>query len=187
MSRVEIARIPGVHSLNSKKITDERGYFEKFFDKSILESMHLNTGLDSIALSSNKVAGTLRGLHFQTFPFAEEKIVVCISGSIFDVVVDLRVESPTYRMWGATSLDSEEGKLLYLPKGVAHGFQTLVDNSKVLYAITSKYNLLSAHTLSYSDTALNISWPLPVSVISNKDETGVSLEAAVDLWAEITE
>jgi dTDP-4-dehydrorhamnose 3,5-epimerase len=183
MNSVEFSEIPGVKILKAKRIYDERGFFEKPFDKASFDSMKLNTQLDSIAISSNTLAGTLRGMHFQSFPFAEEKLVVCISGSIFDVVVDLRIDSPTYRKWAAISLNNADERLLYLPAGVAHGYQTLEDDSVVLYGITSAYEPANAFTLHFSDSTLNIAWPIPISAISKKDTLGVSLEDALDLWS----
>ena len=184
MNQVDFSDIPGTHKLKSKRNCDERGFFEKLFDKSEFASKNLNTALDSIAISSNTMAGTLRGLHFQTAPHSEEKLVACLSGSIFDVVVDLRFDSPTFCKWASVLLDGDDEQVIYLPKGVAHGFQTLVDNSRVLYAITTTYNPASAYSLKYLDLTLNIDWPISVSVVSKKDAEGLSLAEAVDLFKD---
>jgi dTDP-4-dehydrorhamnose 3,5-epimerase len=181
MSRVDFSQISGAMILKTGRTYDERGFFEKIFDKRAFASLNLNTQLDSIAISSNTNIGTLRGLHFQSPPFAEDKIVSCIAGSIFDVVVDLRFDSPTFRKWTAVILKSDDEQALYLPAGVAHGFQTLEDNSSVLYGITTTYNAASAHSIRYSDPELNISWPIPVGIVSKKDAEGLSLADAVNL------
>jgi dTDP-4-dehydrorhamnose 3,5-epimerase len=181
MSQVEFSQISGAMALKAGRNYDERGFFEKIFDKNIFASYKLSTQIDSIAISSNTHIGTLRGLHFQSPPFAEDKIVSCITGSIFDVVVDLRFDSPTFCKWAAVTLESDDERVLYLPAGVAHGFQTLVENSTVLYGITSTYNAMSAHSIRYSDPDLNISWPIPVGIVSRKDAEGLSLTDAVIL------
>ena len=181
MSRVDFSEILGAKVLQTGRTNDERGFFEKIFDKKVFTSLKLNTELDSIAISSNIHIGTLRGLHFQSPPFAEDKIVSCIVGSIFDVVVDLRHDSPTFRKWAAVKLESEDEQALYLPAGIAHGFQTLEDNSSVLYGITSSYNPANAHSILYSDPELNITWPLSVGIVSAKDAEGLSLVDAVDI------
>jgi dTDP-4-dehydrorhamnose 3,5-epimerase len=184
MSRVEFSQISGAMALKVGRTYDERGFFEKIFDKSVFASYKLNTQIDSIAISSNTRIGTLRGLHFQSPPFAEDKIVSCIAGSIFDVVVDLRFDSPTFCKWAAVTLESDDEQVLYLPAGVAHGFQTLEDNSSLLYGITSTYNPASAYSIRYSDLDLNISWPIPVGIVSRKDAEGLSLPDAVNLFVD---
>lgn len=181
MSRVDFLEIPNARIFQTPRNIDERGFFQKIFDKQLFISLNLNTDLDSIAISSNTHIGTLRGLHFQSPPFAENKIVCCIAGSIFDVVVDLRFNSPTFRKWAAVKLESDDEHALYLPAGVAHGFQTLEDNSSVLYGITSSYNPANAHSIRYSEPELNITWPLPVGIVSAKDAEGLFLAEAVNI------
>ena len=181
MQKIEIFDIPGVKLIPYSKFFDERGYFCKILDKEILLDMDLSFEYNSIALSSNDHAGTIRGLHFQSEPFAEEKIIACLYGRIFDVAVDLRSGSPTFRKWGSITLSSDEPRIIFLPKGVAHGFQTLEKNSVLLYELSAPYNQESAHTLSYADSDLNIKWPLTISNISKKDVAGISLGSAIDL------
>jgi dTDP-4-dehydrorhamnose 3,5-epimerase len=181
MSRVDFSEIPGARILQTGRTHDERGFFEKIFDKKLLASLNLNTDLDSIAISSNTNIGTLRGLHFQSPPFAEDKIVSCIAGSIFDVMVDLRFDSPTFRKWSAVTLESDDEQALYLPAGVAHGFQTLDDNSTVLYGISSTYSPANAFSIRYSDPELKITWPIPIGIVSKKDAEGLFLVDAMNL------
>jgi len=181
MQKIEISDIPGVKLISSSKFFDERGFFSKIIDKKILSDLGLNFEYNSIALSSNDHAGTIRGLHFQSEPFTEEKIIACLYGKIFDVAVDLRSGSPTFRKWGSITLSSEEPRIIFLPKGVAHGFQTLEKKTVLLYALSAPFNQVSAHTLSYADPDLNIKWPLTISNISEKDVAGIDLGSAVDL------
>lgn len=179
MSQVELSEISGAMALKAPRNYDERGFFEKIFDNSFFISHKLDTHIDSIAISSNTSIGTLRGLHFQSPPFAENKIVSCIAGAIFDVVVDLRHDSPTFCKWAAITLESDDEQVLYLPAGVAHGFQTLINNSSVLYGITSTYSPSNSYSIRYSDPDLNISWPIPIGIVSKKDAEGLSLADAV--------
>jgi dTDP-4-dehydrorhamnose 3,5-epimerase len=184
MSRVDFSQISGAMALQSGRAIDERGFFEKIFDKSIFTSFNLNTQINSIAISSNTHSGTLRGLHFQSPPFAEDKIVSCIKGSIFDVVVDLRFDSPSFRKWAAVTLESDDEQVLFLPAGVAHGFLTLEDDSTVLYGISSTYKPTNAHSIRYSDPELNITWPMAVGIVSTKDAEGLFLADAVNLFKD---
>lgn len=181
MSRVDFSEIPGARILQTSRTNDARGFFEKIFDKKSFASLNLNTDLDSIAISSNTHIGTLRGLHFQSPPFAETKIISCIMGSVFDVVVDLRFDSPTFRKWAAVKLEGDDEQALYLPAGVAHGFQTLVDNSSLVYGITSSYSPANAHSIRYSDPELNITWPLAVGIVSAKDAGGLFLSDVMNI------
>ena len=181
MTRVEFDEIPDVILHKSKAFLDERGSFEKFFEQKNFNSKGLNTRFDSLAISSSVVSGTIRGMHFQNFPFEEEKLITCLTGKIFDVIVDLRAESPTFGKWAGINLESEERIVAFLPKGVAHGFQTLIQNTQVLYGLTAAYDQESAHSLDYADPQLRIKWPLAVTGISQKDLLGISLNEAINL------
>lgn len=180
-ARVALEQIQGVKVIESKKSTDNRGSFTKFFEADTYESMGLTPHFDSLAISENTLAGTLRGLHFQVPPHEEEKLILCIEGRIFDVVVDLRPNSPTRGKWASIELDAGFPTTLMLPKGIAHGFQTLEANTKVLYGLGSRYVPENAHSLLYTDATLEIAWPLLVSQISSKDENGISLAEAISL------
>lgn len=179
MTGIEVSDIPGVRVIPSKKFIDARGFFNKIIDKKNLESEGLQFDFDSVALSSNYHSGTLRGLHFQSDPYAEEKIVACINGSVFDVLVDLRVGSPTFSKWAAITLSTREPRVIFLPKGIAHGFQTLEDNSDLVYVLSMPYVESHSKTLSYLDSDLGIKWPLPISNVSKKDSSGLSLKNAI--------
>jgi dTDP-4-dehydrorhamnose 3,5-epimerase len=128
--------------------------------------------LAQCSISRNDRAGTLRGLHFQTAPHEEAKLVRCTRGTIFDVIVDLRPDSPTHAEWIGVELDAEEGTALYVPKGFAHGFQTLVDETEVLYMISDPYVPEAASGVRWDDPAFGIEWPpADVRVISERDRS----------------
>ena len=138
--------------------------------------------MDSIALSFNPILGTIRGLHFQTEPYAEEKLVTCIQGAIFDVIVDLREDSKTFGKWGSIELSSANNLQAFLPKGVAHGFQTLLSDSVVHYAIGAAYAPENSYSIDpFGDLLIN--WPLKPNSISRKDLTGVSFLFAAQQYA----
>jgi dTDP-4-dehydrorhamnose 3,5-epimerase len=129
------------------------------------------------SVSINTRAGTLRGLHFQVAPHAETKLIRCTAGSIYDVVVDLRPESASYLQWFGVHLSATNRKMLYVPPGCAHGFQTLVDATEVAYSISEFYQAESARGVRYDDPAFGIAWPLPVSAISERDLNWASIDA----------
>ena len=172
MTLNRVNEIKGVQISPSKPETDHRGTFLKFEPNQFFVEK-----LDSIAISINPASGTIRGLHFQVEPFAESKLVTCIQGAIFDVVVDLRENSETFGKWAFTELSEANSLQIFLPKGVAHGFQTLVPDSIVHYVLGASY----APDFSYSIDPfgdLDISWPIVPHIISDKDLSGVSFSTA---------
>lgn len=178
---VALEQIQGVKAIIAKRVPDNRGSFTKFFEVDEYQSMGSRLNIDSLAMSENTSAGTLRGLHFQVAPHEEEKLVLCIEGRIFDVIVDLRPDSSTVGRWASIELNASNPTTLILPKGIAHGFQTLMQNTKVLYGIGGEYVPTSGRSLLYSDVTLEIAWPLPISQISSKDENGISLAESISL------
>lgn len=148
---------------------DHRGFLERLF----CEGEFSNTGLEwqptQINRTFTKKAGTARGLHFQKEPHSEVKLVQCLRGSIFDVAVDLRNESETFGQWYSVELSDENSKALLIPKGFAHGFQTLCNDVELLYLHGSAYAPHSEEGLHLSDEYLNIKWPLPIAEISSRD------------------
>ena len=120
--------------------------------------------------SLTSLAGTVRGMHFQTPPYAEMKIVSCVRGAIFDVAVDVRQNSPTFLKWHAVNLSEDNHKTLVIPEGFAHGFQTLSERSELIYLCTAAYARQADSGLSPLDPALSIKWPLPISVMSDRDQ-----------------
>jgi dTDP-4-dehydrorhamnose 3,5-epimerase len=129
----------------------------------------LNPDLAQCNLSFNRLAGTLRGMHYQRAPHAEAKLVRCTAGAIYDVIVDLRPESSTFMKWAAAELSAENRRLLYVPEGCAHGYQALTDGAEVFYQVSAFYHPPSEGGLRWDDPAFGIRWPLPVVAISAKD------------------
>lgn len=150
---------------------DERGFFVRTFCEREFAGEGLVSRYVQNSLSHTARRGSLRGMHFQSQPAAETKIVRCMRGAIFDVIVDLRPHSKTYRRWQGFELSAENGRQLYIPGGFAHGFQTLTDDVDVLYLISEFYAPQLAGGVRYDDPAFGIRWPLPVSVISQKDQS----------------
>ncbi len=148
---------------------DNRGDFTRIFCKKTFEENNLNGQIVQQNLSRNKFRGTLRGLHSQKFPNDEVKIVRCLTGAIFDVAVDLRKNSSTYLNWFGLELSESNFKMLYIPKGFAHGYQTLSDDASVEYLVTSFYDPSSEFGVRYNDPKIGVEWPLSVSNISIKD------------------
>ena len=166
--------IPEISNLvfrKNKAYLDDRGSFAKFLD---LDSVTLDDAFSSVSISKNPTAGTLRGLHFQDSSFAEEKAIMCISGSIFEVFVDLRREESSYGYWTHRIMNSKDLTVAFVPKGIAHGYQTLEENTWVLYGLTSIFSKEHAHRISYLDSTLAIDWPLPVTSISDADANGLT-------------
>jgi dTDP-4-dehydrorhamnose 3,5-epimerase len=152
-------------------ICDERGSFARVFCKQELEAAGLCADIAQVNLSENHARGTLRGLHTQKGADAEDKLVGCFSGAIFDVCVDVREDSPTYTQWVGVELSSENGVMLYVPKGCAHGYLTLTDDASVLYFVTQYYTPGAETGYRWDDPAFGISWPLPPPfVMSEKDK-----------------
>jgi dTDP-4-dehydrorhamnose 3,5-epimerase len=149
---------------------DDRGCFARTFCSQEFAARGLETSFVQHSLSYSKERGTLRGLHFQKPPHGEAKLVRCVRGSIFDVIVDIRPHSSTYRQWEGFKLTGGNQRQLYIPAGFAHGFQTLSDDVEVHYLISAFYEPTAASGFCYDDPAFAISWPLPVSVISDKDK-----------------
>ena len=154
-----------------EKIEDSRGYFARTFDKREFQKLGLIDEFIQLSISSNKKKGTFRGMHFQTEPHSETKIVSCVKGKIFDVIVDLRKESPTFRQWESNELSSDDHTMLYIPEGIAHGFQTMDDDSEVSYHMSKEFNAKYYTGVRWDDPAFRIELPLPVTVISEKDSS----------------
>jgi dTDP-4-dehydrorhamnose 3,5-epimerase len=152
-------------------VRDERGFFARTFCIQEFTEHGLTARFVQHNTSSSAVRGTLRGMHFQRAPHGEVKVVSCLKGAIWDVIIDLRPESPSYRRWQGFELSTNNRLQLYVPEGFAHGFQTLCDDAEVGYLISAFYAPTAASGLRHDDPAFAINWPLPVSVISEKDRT----------------
>jgi dTDP-4-dehydrorhamnose 3,5-epimerase len=162
--------VDGAYLVELERHEDERGFFARAWCRDELLDHGLVAELSQSSISRNDRTGTLRGMHFQTPPHEEAKLVRCVAGAIFDVVADLRPDSPTYLRSEGVRLDAESGAALYIPKGCAHGFQTLVDRADVLYMISDPYVPESASGVRFDDPALDIEWPeTDVRTISDRD------------------
>jgi dTDP-4-dehydrorhamnose 3,5-epimerase len=148
---------------------DERGFFVRTWCRQELASQGLDVDIAQESLSFSRWRGTLRGLHFQRSPHQETKIVRCTRGAIFDVIVDLRCGSPTFAHWEGFDLTAHNRRAIYIPKGFAHGFQTLTDDAEISYQISTFHAPQSASGYRYDDPAFDITWPLTVTVISERD------------------
>ena len=162
--------LSGVFEIEIELKEDERGYFARIFSDEELRAAGVPFTIVQANRSFNAQKGTLRGIHFQKEPFWEAKIMLCISGALFVAIVDLRPDSPTYKKWIGAELSAENKKELLVPKGCANGFQTLEDSTEVLYLMSERYSPEHATGVNYADPQFNIPWPLPVSVISEKDK-----------------
>jgi dTDP-4-dehydrorhamnose 3,5-epimerase len=161
--------LAGAWLLRLEEIRDERGFFGRSWASDEFGARGLNPVLAQCSLSFNTHAGTLRGMHYQAAPREEAKIVRCVRGAIYDVLLDLRPASPTYKQWDARELTADNRLSLYVPEGVAHGFQTLTDASEVLYLISQPYDAALARGVRWDDPAFAIEWPLPIGTISARD------------------
>lgn len=148
---------------------DDRGFFARLFDRAEFAAKGLDCDFPQINTSHSAQAGTLRGLHFQIAPYGEAKLVKCLKGAIFDVVVDLRGGSATYGDWVGAELTDQNRTMMYVPKGCAHGFLTLVDDTEVLYPVSGPYNGSAERALRWNATGLGIAWPMQPTVLSDKD------------------
>ncbi|MDT6940974.1 dTDP-4-dehydrorhamnose 3,5-epimerase [Brucella pseudogrignonensis] len=171
--------IDGAWSIRPERLEDERGWFARVFCENLFAKHKLETLYPQHSLSFSREKGTLRGLHYQNEPHSETKLVTCLQGIIWDVLVDLRPHSKSYMRWTGIELSAENGIQLYIPEGCAHGFQTLTDNVLMRYMISSPYVPESADGLRYDDPALGIPWPDRPTVISQKDRDWPLLSASL--------
>jgi len=161
--------IAGVILVTSRRAADVRGSFARLFDDEALRKAGLPHRFSQVSQSRNLKRGTLRGMHFQTSPHDEEKLVWCTHGSVFDVVVDLRANSPTRHRWLGVDLGGATDRGIFVPQGCAHGFLTTSDDAELVYFITTPYVADAARGVRWDDPALGIVWPFPPSVISERD------------------
>jgi dTDP-4-dehydrorhamnose 3,5-epimerase len=172
------SEIDGVKLIQIKNSTDSRGSFLKLHPSYLLDQE-----MNSVALSINPKVGTIRGIHLQVEPFAEEKIITCIQGSTFEVIVDVRPNSKSFGLVATFELSQQRPEQIYLPKGIAHGFQTLLPNTIVHYFLTSQFSPESSYSIDPFG-ALDIRWPIIDQTVSEKDTRGVTFEFAAQKYAE---
>ena len=165
----EAAPLAGVFVVAAERHGDERGFFATTFEETEYASRGLDTRVAQCAVSFNARRGTLRGLHYQDAPFGQPKVVRCTRGAIYDVVLDVRPESATYGRWACFELDAGGLRSLYVPAGLAHGFETLVEDTEVLYQLATPRRASHERGIRWDDPSLGITWPLPPAVLSLRD------------------
>jgi len=161
--------LKGAYTIELEKRGDDRGFFARAFCVNEFENAGLDKSVVQINNSLSSIKGTLRGMHFQLAPKSETKIVRCIRGSLFDVIVDLRRNSPTFLKWFGAELSAENRVAMYVPKGFAHGFLTLEKDTEAFYLVTEFYAPELERGIRYNDPAIGIQWPFEPSLISDKD------------------
>jgi dTDP-4-dehydrorhamnose 3,5-epimerase len=165
----------GAYLVGLEERGDERGFFARLFCKDEFESHGLNGTWSQINNSFSRVTGTLRGLHFQLEPSAEVKLVRCIQGKIWDVIVDIRPNSSTFGKWHAEELTCDNRLMMYAPKGFAHGFISLTANTEIIYLVSSSYNSKLERNIAWNDPEIAITWPIAPAIISERDSNAPSL------------
>jgi len=163
--------LKGAFLIELEKIEDERGFFARSWDKEIFEKNGLNSNIVQCNISFNKKKGTVRGMHFQKYPHEEAKIVRCTKGKAFEVLVDIRKNSDSFHKWTSVELSEEKSEILYVPESFALGFQTLSDNTELLYQMSEYFHPESSLGIKWNDPKIGIEWPLECTVISKKDES----------------
>jgi dTDP-4-dehydrorhamnose 3,5-epimerase len=171
-------KLSGVFEIHATPVTDDRGFFARTWCQQEFEDRGLASRIVQCSVSYNVKCGTLRGLHYQAAPFAEAKLVRCTAGAIYDVAVDLREGSPTFRAWHGAELTARNHCALYIPEGCAHGFLTVEDGSEVLYQMSEFYHPEAARGVRWNDPAFGILWPGGVKVIADRDRTYPDFEPA---------
>lgn len=162
-------KIEGAYLLEPERIEDRRGFFARTFCKREFAARGIDVEFVQNNISYNKKRGTLRGMHYQVAPHEEVKLVSCISGAVYDVLLDIRKESLSYGIWIAVELTAENNTSLYIPAGIAHGFQTLKDHSTLLYHMGDYYCSEAARVIRWDDDRFQIKWPVLEKIVSEKD------------------
>jgi dTDP-4-dehydrorhamnose 3,5-epimerase len=169
-------RLEGAYIVEMEKHEDERGFFSRSWCKNEFEDHGLNSRLVQANIGFSLKRGTLRGLHYQMPPYEEVKVVRCTMGAIYDVIVDLRPDSQTYKQWLSVELNCDNRKMLYVPEGFAQGYITLIDNTEMYYHTSQFYAPKSARGIRYDDPSFSIDWPIKVAVISEADKNWPNYE-----------
>lgn len=169
-------KLKGAFIIETEKREDERGFFARTFCQEEFEAHGLNPRVVQCNISFNRRKGTMRGMHYQVAPYEEAKLVRCTIGAIYDVIIDLRPNFPTFKQWMAMELTAENRKMIYVPEGLAHGFQTLMDNTEVLYQMSEFYHPESARGVCWDDPAFGIEWPFAERIVSARDRNYPNFE-----------
>ncbi|MDR8390229.1 dTDP-4-dehydrorhamnose 3,5-epimerase [Aliifodinibius sp. S!AR15-10] len=163
-------KLKDAYIINLEKMVDERGFFARTYCENEFENVGISFTPVQANVSYNRHKHTLRGIHFQKSPYEEAKLVNCLKGAIYDVIIDLRPSSPTFNEWIGIELDSKNRKMLYVPKGFAHGFLTLKDETEVSYLMSDFYVPGSGRGIRWDDPYYNIKWPVKAKIISDNDK-----------------
>jgi dTDP-4-dehydrorhamnose 3,5-epimerase len=169
--------LAGAYVVEMEPVADERGFFARFWCRDEFRAAGLNSNVEQSSISFNRKRGTLRGMHYQAAPHEEVKLVRCTRGAIWDVLLDLRTNSSTFRRWVAVELTANNGKMAYVPAGFAHGFQTLTDEAEVQYQISEAYHAELTRGVRWNDPAFGIEWPLPDPILSARDREFLDFDA----------
>jgi dTDP-4-dehydrorhamnose 3,5-epimerase len=161
--------LPGAYVIEAERFEDVRGYFARTFCENEFKTQGLEIRIAQCNVSFNRRKGTLRGMHYQATPFEESKLVRCTRGAVFDVIIDLRRESPTFKKHIAVQLDERNCKMLYIPAGLAHGFQTLEDDTEIFYQMSQVHSAEQARGVRWNDPAFGIQWPHDERTILERD------------------
>ncbi len=178
-------KISGVYEINIKPHTDSRGFFMRTFDTKFFKENDLERNWLQENHSRSEQKGIIRGLHFQLPPFTETKLVRCINGAVLDVFVDLRKDSKTFGQWDSIELSADNKKMIFIPRGFAHGFCTLSEESEILYKVDNVYSPESECGLIWDDKDLNIVWPAKNPILSEKDKMNMTLSAFINKYNNI--
>jgi dTDP-4-dehydrorhamnose 3,5-epimerase len=162
-------RLPGAFIVVPQRLEDERGFFALSWAQGEFRARGLNWSIVECNISFNKRKGVLRGMHYQAAPYEQAKLVRCTRGSIYDVILDLRPESSTFKQWVAVELTADNRQMLYIPEGFAHGFQTLEHDTEVFYQMSQIYAPHSAQGVRWDDPAFDIQWPADVRIMNDRD------------------
>jgi dTDP-4-dehydrorhamnose 3,5-epimerase len=177
--------LPGAYVLEPERMDDHRGFFARVWCKRELHQHGLKGELVQSNVGFSYRRGTLRGLHFQKPPHAEVKIVRCTRGAIFDVIVDTRPESPSYKRWFGVELNEGNGRMIYVPEGFAQGYMTLADNTEINYHTSEFYNAEAAFGIRYDDPAFRIQWPLVATEVSEQDRNWPFIEQRQEVCTKL--
>lgn len=178
--KIEKRKLPGVFEVTLAPHLDRRGFFMRTFDANIFREAALDRPWVQENHSRSESKGIIRGLHFQFPPYAETKLIRCIRGAVLDVFVDLRLESPTFGQWDAVELSESNKKMVFIPRGFAHGFCTLTKISEVVYKVDNVYNPKYESGILWSDPELNIQWPASAPLLSEKDQRNMTFQKFIE-------
>lgn len=161
--------VTGAYLVEQERIGDSRGYFARAWCRKEFSALGLASDFVQTNISGTEQRGTIRGFHYQLPPYSEAKLVRCVRGAIYDVIADVRSDSPSFTRWAAVELSAESGNALYVPRGVATGMQTLTDGAEMLYSATAYYDPDSEMGFRFDDEVFKVEWPLPQGLVSDKD------------------